>query len=172
MEVVVLQVRVQEGDLADLFNILTQGIPLNFLKINNNFVLDDPFNIPHIGLLDTFFIKVDSPLPEVIFPHKVNHVRILQTQILEKETDSVRSDLVIDQKLIFGEVVNPKALLGFFRCFSKRIAERVVKGGFGLSGIGVGFGRDKVEVILFREQTVVFDGDWLLVQLDYFPLVA
>jgi hypothetical protein len=79
---------------------------------------------------------------------------------------------MIDQKLIFGEVVNPKVLLGFFRCLVKRIAERVVKSVFGLSGIGVGFGRDKIKVILFREETVVFDDDWLLVQLDYLPLVA
>ncbi len=74
MKIVVLQVRVQEWDLADLFDVLTQWVPLNFLKINNNFIFDDSFDIAHIRLLDTFLIKVDSPLPEIIFANKVNHV--------------------------------------------------------------------------------------------------
>jgi hypothetical protein len=79
---------------------------------------------------------------------------------------------MIDQKEVFGEIVNPEILLGFFRWFVDGIIENVVKGVFWVIGIGVRFGCDKIKVILFGEEAVVFDGDWLLVQLDYFPFVT
>lgn len=79
---------------------------------------------------------------------------------------------MIDQKEVFGEIVYPEILLGFLRWFVEGIIEKVVKGGFGVSGIGVRFGCDKIKVILFGEEAVVFDGDWLLVQFDYFPFVT
>jgi hypothetical protein len=79
---------------------------------------------------------------------------------------------MIDQKEVFSEIVYPEILLGFFRWFVEGITEKVVKGFFWVIGIGVRFGCDKIKVILFGEEAVVFDGDWLLVQLDYFPFVT
>lgn len=61
-----------------MVDVLAEGVLFDFLEIYEPLVLDHSLHISHIGLLHTFLIEVHCPLPEVVFAHQINHIRILK----------------------------------------------------------------------------------------------
>jgi hypothetical protein len=154
--------------LTDVLNILSERIALNLLKIHNFLASEDSLYISNIGLLDVFLIEVDSPLPEVVSPGKVNNIEVFKANILNEKTDGVRSDLMVDEHEFLSEIINPEILLGFFGGFIIVVRKRIVKEIFGIDG----FGCDEVNEIFFCVETIVLDNDRFLVQLDDLPFEA
>lgn len=59
-------------------NLVLQDIMIYFLEVYQDLVLQDPLNIPHVGLLHASLVEVGRPLPEVVLTYQVDDVVVVQ----------------------------------------------------------------------------------------------
>lgn len=124
-----------------------------FLEVYQDLVLQDPLNIPHVGLLHASLVEVGRPLPEVVLTYQVDDVVVVQGQLIDEEPHSVRPDLLVNQHYLFEQVVHPKVLGALL----------VLKGALG---------SHEVEIVLLVVAAVVLDQDGLGVYPKDSPVVS